>query len=176
MLREFHLHDITPSCSEKIFRLCGHHKLASAFSHAVDSEAFYDSWIRTCRNSKLFAAQPRTVSALEENVYGDLHAKRPLFLQRLAPNCSQMGWNKWTLQCVRNSFPKAAASRSECCSSRDPLTPHRFPFALAMVLTMHARRCQGTHPLSGMGSSLSASRGWEAAGESEIRKFWTALS
>ena len=31
-------------------------------------------------------------------------------------------------------------------------------FALAMVLTMNARRFQRTHPPSGMGSSLNASR------------------
>ena len=35
---------------------------------------------------------------------------------------------------------------------------HRLSFALAMVLTMNARRFQRTHPLSGTGSSLNASK------------------
>ena len=35
---------------------------------------------------------------------------------------------------------------------------HRLPFAFAMILTMNARRFQRTHPLSGTGSALNASK------------------
>ena len=53
---------------------------------------------------------------------------------------------------------KASAARSERGSSRDHSRPPRLSFALAVVLTMNARRFQSQHPLSGMGSSLNASK------------------
>ena len=79
--------------------------------------------------------------------------------QGFAPCCTNVRWDRWTLQCdwTKKVHPKASASRSECCSSRDHTRPLRLSFALAMILTMNARRFQRTHPLSGMGSSLSAS-------------------
>ena len=79
--------------------------------------------------------------------------------QRCAPYCLQVFSDRWTLQCFRTKhvYLKASASRSKCCSSRDHTRPHCLSFALAMVLTMNARRFQRTHPLSGMGFSLSAS-------------------
>ena len=43
-------------------------------------------------------------------------------------------------------------------SSREHTRPHRMSFALAMILTMNERRIQRTHPSSGMGSSLNASK------------------
>ena len=71
-----------------------------------------------------------------------------------APQCSQVCWNRWTLQCVRTKLvrPKASASPSESCPSRN----HNRP--LVMVLIMNARRFQRTHPLSGTGPSLNASK------------------
>ena len=54
--------------------------------------------------------------------------------------------------------PKASASRSECYSSRDHTRLPRLSVALTVVLTMNARRFQRTHLLSGMGSSLNASK------------------
>ena len=49
-------------------------------------------------------------------------------------------------------------TRSELCSSRGYTRPLRMSFALVMTLTMDARRFQRTHLLSGMGSSLNASK------------------
>ena len=54
----------------------------------------------------------------------------------------------------KHVHPKASPSRSEVYSSRDHTRPPRLSFALAMILTMNARRFQRTHPLSGKGSSL----------------------
>ena len=55
----------------------------------------------------------------------------------------------------KHVHPEASAPRSEYVSSR--ATP-RLSFALAMVLTMNARRSQRTHLLSDMGSLLNASK------------------
>ena len=53
--------------------------------------------------------------------------------------------------------PKASASRSVRYPSGDQTRPLRLSFALAMILTMNARRFQRTHLLSAMGASLNAS-------------------
>ena len=78
--------------------------------------------------------------------------------QRFAPCCSQMCWDGRTLQCFRTKHvhPRASPSRSDVYSSRDHT---RFALYLSrLTLTMNARRFQRTHPLSGMGSSLNASK------------------
>ena len=58
----------------------------------------------------------------------------------------------------KHAHRKASKSRSELCFSRGDTRPHRLSFALAMILTMNARRFQRTHPFSEMGSALSASK------------------
>ena len=58
----------------------------------------------------------------------------------------------------KHAHPKASASRSEICSSRDHTRPHRLSFALAMILTVNARRFQRTDPLSETGSALNTSK------------------
>ena len=80
--------------------------------------------------------------------------------QRLAPNCSQVCWEsgRCSVSGEKHVHPKASASRSESCSSRDLARPHRLSFALAMVLTMNERRFQRTHLLGGTGFSLNASK------------------
>ena len=96
-------------------------------------------------------------------VFGSPFRKRTLFLvedvdsqdvHRIAPKCV------WTSQVSgqKHVHPKASASRSEFDSSRDHTRPLRLSFALAMILTMNTRRLQRTHPWSGMGSSLEASK------------------
>ena len=45
-------------------------------------------------------------------------------------------------------------------SSLDHTRPARLSFALAMIPTMNSQRFQKTHPLRGVGSSLSASKGY----------------
>ena len=82
--------------------------------------------------------------------------------QRFAPYSSQMFWDRWTLQCFRTKtyfHPKASAPRSEFCFSREHTRSPLLSSALAMVLTMNARRFQRTHPLRGMGDySLNRQR------------------
>ena len=61
----------------------------------------------------------------------------------------------------KHVHPKASVSRSEFHSSRDYTRSSRLSFALAMVLTMNARRVQRKPPLRGMGEySLNASKDW----------------
>ena len=48
----------------------------------------------------------------------------------------------------KHVHPTASKSRSEFCSPRDHTRPPFLSFALAMILTMNARRFQRTHPLS----------------------------
>ena len=74
--------------------------------------------------------------------------------QRFAPYCSQVCWDWRALQCFRSKHghPNISALRSELCSSRDHTRPPKLSVALAMVLTMNARRFQRTPPpLRGMG-------------------------
>ena len=55
--------------------------------------------------------------------------------------------------------PKVSASHSEFSYSRDQTRPLRLSFALAMILTMNARRFQRTHLFRGMRDcSLNASK------------------
>ena len=78
--------------------------------------------------------------------------------QRFAPCCSQLCWDRWTLRCLpwrKHVHPNASASRSECYSSRDHTRSPRLSFALAMVLTMNARRFGRS---SGMGPPLNPSK------------------
>ena len=71
--------------------------------------------------------------------------------QRSAPYCAQVCWDRRCSVSGENVHPKAPASLSECGSSRDHNHPLRISFALAMVLTMSARRFQrNTHLSSGM--------------------------
>ena len=53
-------------------------------------------------------------------------------------------------QVKKHGRPKMFASRSEPCSSRDHTRPAMLSVALAMVLTMNARRFQRTQPFRGM--------------------------
>ena len=76
---------------------------------------------------------------------------------RVARRCSGTG-GRCCVSGQKHVHPKAYTSRSECCSSRSLTRPHRLSFTLAMILTMDARRFQRTHLLSGMGSSLNASK------------------
>ena len=80
--------------------------------------------------------------------------------QRFAPDCSHMCWDRWTLQCFRaKKFTlQSSLSRSDRFSSRDNTRAPKMSFALAMILTMNARRFQRTHTSSGMRSSLCTSK------------------
>ena len=79
--------------------------------------------------------------------------------QRFAPNCSQMRWNWRSLQCFRT---KTSPSQKLTTTLRELLS-----FARAMIFTMDARRLQRTHLLSGMGSSLNASK-WTCVGVTDL--------
>ena len=94
--------------------------------------------------------------------FGSPSRKRTLFLvggvdsrdlHRIARNCAGAG-GRCGVSGEKHVHPKASASRC----SREFTRPLRLSFALAMILTMNARRFQRTHLLSGMGSSLDASR------------------
>ena len=74
----------------------------------------------------------------------------------------------------KNVRPKASASRSKFSSPRDHARLARLSFAVAVVLTMIARRFQRTHPLSGKGLSLKASKdiGMGVSGRSVYCSGW----
>ena len=57
---------------------------------------------------------------------------------RFTQYCSQMCWNRWTLQCFRTitGSSKASASRSDFCSSRD----HTRPFIFRVCHDSHHER------------------------------------
>ena len=113
------------------------------------------------------AAQPRTGWALADFcILGSPCRKRTFLLvgnadsrdsHRIARicagtdgRCSVSGRKKFTLQ--------SSLSRSDRFSSRDNTRAPKMSFALAMTLTMNARRFQRTHTLTGMRSSLSTSK------------------
>ena len=79
---------------------------------------------------------------------------------RIARKCAGTG-GRWSVSGQKHVHPKASASRSDCCSSRDHTRPHRLSFALSAVLTMNARRFLRTHSLSAMGEhSLKRVKGY----------------
>ena len=79
-------------------------------------------------------------------------------LRRIARKCAGSG-GRCSVTGQQHVHPKTSASRSKLSSSRDHTCPRRLSFALAMVLTMNARRFQRTHPLRGMGDyGVNASR------------------
>ena len=91
-----------------------------------------DSWFWDVPKIQTLATQPRTAWAPADScILGSPCSKRTFFL--------------------------VGTPRSECFSSGNHTRHPRLFFALAMVLTMNAR-FQRTHPLSGVGSSLNASK------------------
>ena len=115
-----------------------------------------DSWLWDMPTIQTLAAQPRTAWALADFcVLGSPCRKRTLFLvgnvdsrdlHRIARKCAGTG-GRCSVTGQKDVHPKASASRSKFSSSSDHARPPRLSFALAMVLTMNARRFQGTHPL-----------------------------
>ena len=83
-------------------------KLASACSHAVDSEAPHDSWMWNVPKIPALAAQPHGlgrflyfwISMRKADVVSGCECGQ----QRSAPKCSQMCWNRGTLQCFRTKI------------------------------------------------------------------------
>ena len=59
----------------------------------------------------------------------------------------------------KNMFIQRLPHHAQSFALHVTTRPPRLSFAFAMILTMNARRFQRTHPLSGMGSSLNASKG-----------------
>ena len=125
----------------------------------------FDSWFWGVPRIQTLAA-PRTAWALADFcIFGSPCRKRTRFLvgnvdsrdlHRIARKCAGTG-GRCSVTGQEHVHPKASASRSEFCS-RDHTRPPRLSFTLAMVLTVNARRFQRTHPLSGMGSPLNASK------------------
>ena len=122
-------------------------------------EHLCDSWFWDVPKIKALAARPRMA-------WAPVEFSRTLFLvgkvdsrvwHRTARKCGGTS-GRCSVSGQKHVHPNASASRSECCSSRDHTRPLRLSFALAVVLTVEARRFQRTHPLSGMGSSLNASK------------------
>ena len=112
----------------------------------------FDSWFWDVPKIQTLAAEPRTAWALTDFcVFWDLHAESEnRDLHRIARKCAGIG-GRCSVSGQKDVQPKASASRSEFCSSRDHTRPARLSFELAMSLTMNARRFQKTHPLRLMG-------------------------
>ena len=125
-----------------------------------------ESWLWNVPKIQTLAAQPRTAWALADFCVLNLHAgsERWFWLGMWTTEicavllANVLGHVDVTVFQAKHVHPKASLSRSECYSSRDHTHPPRSSFALAMIVTMHARRLQRTHPLSGAGSSLNASK------------------
>ena len=121
----------------------------------------------TCRNSKRLVARPRTAWARADFcIFGSSCRKRTLFLvgnvdsrdaHRIARKCAGTG-GRCSVTGQKRVHAKASASRSKFSFSLDHARPPLLSLALAMVLTMNARRFQRTHLLSGTCSSLNASK------------------
>ena len=79
--------------------------------------------------------------------------------QGFAPCCTKMCWDRWTLQCdwTKTRSSKGSASRSKFSCEHDHPHPHRVSRA-CHGFHPNARRFQRTHLLSGIGSSLNASK------------------
>ena len=147
---------------QSYFCQCGHRKLASSCSHAVDSGT--PVWdVPKFKLLQHILARPgpwRLIVFLDHGTESD----RCFWLETwTAEICtvlfaSVLGQEDVAVFQEMNTFiPKASASRSKFTSSLDHTRPPHFSVALAVVLTMNARRFQ-THPLSGVGSSLNASK------------------
>ena len=104
-----------------------------------------DSWFWDVPKIQTLAAQPRTAWALANfRVFGSLCRKRTLFLvenvdnrdsHRIVRKCAGTS-GRCSASRQKHVHPKAPASSSELCSSRDHTRPLRTSFALAMILTM----------------------------------------
>ena len=131
------------------FRQCCQRNLASSCLHALDSGTLHViPGSGTYRKSRLLRYSLARPGHCRTFVFLGLHAEISGWecgQQRLAPHCAQVCRDRWTLQ--------------NFSSSRDHARPPRSSSALSVVLTMNARRFQRTHLLSGMGSSLNASKG-----------------
>ena len=153
--RWFHLHDYTLRALRKKF----HRKLVSSCSRALHSGTplcFVE--VEHSENPSSCGTTSHGTSAAV-CIFGSPRKTRPLFLvgnvdrglHRIARRCAGTSGrcSVSVFQDKKNMFiPKASASRSGFCSSRDHTRPLHLPLALAMVLTMNARRFQRTH--SGM--------------------------
>ena len=135
--------------SQSHFHQCCHRKLASPCSHALDFvEHPCDSWLWDVPKIQALAAQPRTFLALSDFCFvGSPSRERTLLLvghadnkdvHRIARRCASVSGQK-------HVHPKASASRPLTHSSHDHTRFHRLSFALAMILSMNARRFQRTH-------------------------------
>ena len=114
-------------------------------------EHLCDSWLWDTPKIQSLSAQPRTVWALADFcVLGSQSRKRRWFLvgnvdsRRFAPYCSQVKQVDVAVCLDRNMFLQ--------------VLPHHAQIFAHHVTTHAPRRFQRTHPLSGMGSALNASK------------------
>ena len=113
------------------------------------------------------AAQLRTVWVLADLcIFGSLCRKRTMFVvgnvdsrdvHRIGRKCVGTG-GRCSVSGQKHVHPKASASRPEFCSSWVHTRTSRLSLALAMILTMNARRFQRTTLLCGVGSSVYPSK------------------
>ena len=128
--------------------------------HTCDSRLWDVPRIQT------LAVQPRTAWALADFcVLESPCRKRTLFLvgnvdnsdlHCIARKCHGTG-GCCSVSGQKHVHFNASGRRSDLCSSCHHTRPPRLSFALAMVLSMNARRFQRPHPLRGAGTSTSAS-------------------
>ena len=115
-------------------------------------EHWCESWLWEVPKIQILAAQPRTAWALAVFLFFWISVQKSELYFWLgtwtAESCTVLlaSWDRRSLQ----------LDWRETCSShtRQP----SLSFTLAMIPDMNARRFQRTHPLSGMGSSLNASK------------------
>ena len=115
-----------------------------------------------CPKSRPFRRSPARPGPWRTSASLDHHAESEL--------CSWLGtwtagicvcWDRWPLQCdcTKTTFVERLPHHAQSMVLRVTTpTSLRLSLALAMVVTIHARRFQRTHPLSDMGSLLNVSK------------------
>ena len=139
-------------------RQCCHRKLASSYSHALDSGTHVrgSGTYRISRHLRHNLELPGPRRIIEFLVYRSENERYFWLVMWTAGICTVLNASVLGQVVAVQSLP---ASRSKFSSSRDHTRPPRLSIALAMTLTMNARRFQRTHPLRGLGdNSLSASK------------------
>ena len=128
-----------------------------------------DSCLWSVPKIQALAAQLRTAQVLADfSILGSSSKKAAVIsggnvdsrdLNRIARKCAGTG-RRCRVSVQKQFHSKASASHSEVSSSRDHTRPLRLSVALAIVLTMHARRFQRTHALSGIIASQRVKGYW----------------
>ena len=146
--------------SQSYFRQSCHRKLTSPCTHVIHGYGTY----RKSRPLRRRFARPLPWRIIEFLVQVE-ESERCFWLgtwtgrdvHRIARKCARTS-GRCNVLGQKYVHPQPSASRPECYSSRDHTRPLRLSFPLATILTMNARRFQRTHHLSGMGSSLNATK------------------